>query len=147
MDIPHTYQIFRELRRDEEHLLWQRITALLLLNSIMLVAFFTSPNGYEALQNVIAGVAIALCLSLGFLLKLGASTLLEWKEGLREIEKEPEFDYLKGKEMRPQTDIGDGITKWEKWRDWKVKLPQYYSLGFSILFIVIWAFCLAGVPN
>ncbi|GAH18002.1 unnamed protein product, partial [marine sediment metagenome] len=101
------------------------------------------PNGYEALQNAIASIAIVLCLSLGFLLTLGASTLLKWKDGLREIEKEPEFAYLKGKKMRPQTDIGDGITKWGKWRDWR----QYYSLVFPILFIVIWTFCLAVVPN
>ena len=149
MDIFHTYQIFRELRRDEESLLWQRMAALLVLNSIMLVAFFMSYSGqgYETLQHVIAWVAIVLCLIFGFLLGLGAGTLLEWKENLREIEEEPEFDYLREKKKRPQTDIGDKITKWEKWRDRKVKVPQYYSLSIPILFIIIWGFCLSTLAT
>jgi len=125
------------------------MAALLVLNSIMLVAFFMSYSGqgYETLQHVIAWVAIVLCLIFGFLLGLGAGTLLEWKENLREIEEEPEFDYLREKKKRPQTDIGDKITKWEKWRDRKVKVPQYYSLSIPILFIIIWGFCLSTLAT
>jgi len=149
MDVVRAYEILREHNAGEGRLLWERVAALLVSNSLLLVAFFMSvPHSeFKVLHLALPIIAIVLCVGFAYLLWVGARAMLRWNESLRRIEQEPGLGYIYQKRMRPLTDIVDRVTLPTKLPQQVKNLMRFYSLVFPAVFIAVWAFCLVGVLN
>ena len=101
------YEILKEHLTNQDNAIRHKVLGLFIGNSVLLVAFFMSmsTNDFDVFRYVLAGIAVFLCL--GLAASLYFDIRAKWKciKGLDEIEKTPDFDYLKEIQSRPSTDI------------------------------------------
>jgi hypothetical protein len=141
MDSLQAYHILMERIRDEDRLILERITILLVGNSILAVAFFeAAKTGYFYwIRYALPIVGIILSLALAVVLGVSAAAAIKWYDALCKVEEEPEFAYMKDRKIRPFTDIG-GMRP-ERKQIWKVGYQM--SPLFSLPIIIIWSLCMA----
>jgi len=144
MEPIEAYKILKEHLTSQDHLIRQKVLGLFISNSVLLVAFFMSMGDFAVFRIVLAAIALFLCI--GFTASLVFDIRAKWGsiKGLDEIEKVPDFAYLKALQSRPITDIEHGARGQAKYR-WLVKIGDIFWPMIPILFIVIWALALKGI--
>jgi len=137
------YEILKEQLTSQDSLIRQKVLGLFIANSVLLVAFFmsTSTGNFEVFRLVLVLIAIVLCL--GLVLSLSFDIRAKWRsiDGLKKIEKAPDFTYLKGIQSRPITDIEQGARLQVKYR-WMVKIPDFFWPLLPALFLCVWVLAL-----
>ena len=137
------YEILKEHLTSQDNLIRQKVLGLFIANSVLLVAFFMSisTGNFEVFRLVLASIALVLCS--GLAVSLFFDIRAKWRSinGLKEIEKTPDFAYLKGIESRPITDIEQGARLQVKYR-WMLKIPDFFWPLLPAFFLVAWALAL-----
>jgi len=137
------YEILKEHLTSQDTLIRQKVLALFIANSVLLVAFFMSllTDNFAVFRLVLALIALVICL--GLAVSLSFDIRAKWRSinGLEEIEKAPDFAYLKGIESRPITDIEQGARLQVKYR-WMLKIPDFFWPLLPAFFLVAWALAL-----
>lgn len=143
MEPIQAYQILKEHLITQDNLIRQKVLGLLIGNSVLLAAFFmsTSSGDLHVFRRVIAVVALVLCL--GFTASLVFDIRGKWRSirGLGEIEKAPDFAYLKGIQGRPITDVEHGARGQLKYRC-LIQAGDFFWPLLPVLFAVIWIWAL-----
>jgi len=149
MEPVEAYKILKEHLTNQDHLIRQKVLGLFISNSVLLVAFFMSMSQDNSRDSFVVfrlvAAAIALFLCIGFTASLFFDIRAKWRtiKGLDEIEKEPDFAYLKKRGSRPITDIEHGARGQVKWR-WLVKIGDFFWPLLPVSFIVAWIFTIMG---
>jgi hypothetical protein len=140
MDTFRAYGVLAECERHESRLALERVSLLLVCNSILAVAFFTAvPTVYFSwLRVALPIIGIVVCIGFGITLWVGAKAAIGWLSALCKVEEEPEFAYMKERKIRPWTDI-IGMMPQRK-HIWK--LGYRASPFFGLPIIALWTLCL-----
>lgn len=144
MDPVHSYDVLLSFFESGEHVFGVRLSALLISNSVLLMAFFMAEGTayFELARIFLPVIGIAICIGIVIALIAGAKQMVGMLEALCKIEQEQHFTYMKDKAIRPLTDIG-GVSMTRKKHPWKI--GWYASPGFGLPFIIIWGLCLASL--
>ena len=136
MDTLHAYDILRQRQVNEDRVVAERLLVGCLVNSILMVAFFTAvPTDYFCwVRFVLPVFGVIFSLGLGFVLWVSSKAMIGWYDALCKLEQKAEFAYMKDQKIRPFTDIA-GLTV-EGRHTWK--LGFYLSPFFSLPFIGLW---------
>lgn len=136
MDALQAYQILFECVRDESRLLLERLSLFIVTNSVLMLAFFMAvPTVYFWWIHYALPI-VGITLSIGFIavLHAGANLAIKTYDALSELEEEPEFAYMKNRQIRLYADIG-GISP-KRRHIWK---SGYRLSPFFCLFVIaIW---------
>lgn len=107
MDAIKAHEILRQQLSHYSGLVWQRIPAFIITNSVLVVGFLMSfeQKGLEVLKIGLPVIGVIMSLAFAFILREGARHQNLCMKGLRLIESEPEFNYMKEKKLRVYTDM------------------------------------------
>lgn len=165
MDVLRAYDVLREHERIGGQMLHGRLSQLLTVNSILLVAFFMAARTpyFPSMRLVLPIIGIIISGIFIGVLCITARDIIATHNALMKEEEKPEFGYMKEEGIRPFTDIirdkmipkllGKRVPKLLGKRVSKLlgkRVPYKYLWGlhfygttiFGVLFIIIWAFCL-----
>ena len=144
MDTREAYDILLRLEINESKVLLQRLSVCSIVNSILLVAFFMAKQAdYITVVRVpLAVIGIIFSAGFFFLLLVSAKSRLRRFEALCKLEKEPHFDYMVKKALRPFTDIAGILFK----RGHIAYVSgNYLSTLFPLMFFAIWIIILIKI--
>lgn len=144
MDGLQAYNILIECVRSENRILAERLSLLIIANSVLMLAFFMAVQTIYFCWMRYALPIVGIMLSIGFAVALwvGANAAIKGHDALCKLEEEPELAYMKDRQIRPCTDIGGMIPK--RMHIWK--LGYRISPFFCLPVIVIWLWCICMAP-
>lgn len=149
MDVLHAYNVLTEHERNAGYMLNGRLSQLLMVNSILLVAFFMAARTpyFPSMRLVLPIMGIIISVAFIGVLYVTGRAIIVTHNALMKEEEKPEFGYMKDEGIRYFTDIlRDKMIPWKLGK----KVPYKYLWGlhfhgttiFGVLFIIIWALCL-----
>lgn len=122
--------------KENNKLISDRIMQVSIVNSVLLVAFFSaSATAYfEFMKFALPAIGIAYSGSFIFALRAGASQVVRLYDLLCRLEQEPEFEDLRKRRARPFSDIAD----LHPGRAHMWKLGTRLAQVFPLIFVAIW---------
>ena len=141
MNAIQAHEILRAKLDHESRLVWQRIPALIITNSVLLVGEIMSLS-YEYLGVIHVGLPlIGIIMSLAFaaILWEGARQQNKAYRGLYLIEQEPEFKYMLERKITTSYDmIGEK-------RELTFRLGSYFAVFPAITTAALWILVLVSI--
>ncbi|MFC2059808.1 hypothetical protein ACFLTZ_01780 [Chloroflexota bacterium] len=140
MDALHAYDILRQHQINEDRVIAERFSLGLLVNSILMLAFFTAePTSYfNWIRFTLPIFGIIFSLALVGIIWGSSKAMIGWYDALCKLEQKADFDYMKNEKVRPFTDIA-GMTVGDR-HTWKLGL--YIFPFFPLLLLFLWIFLL-----
>lgn len=142
MRIIEAYEILTRRQINEDRLVAERLTVGCLVNSILLVAFFTATQTtlFSSMRIILPLSGLVFSFALVALMCISSFAMISYYNALHKLEQESAFTYMKEHGVRPFTDLsGTNFGKTHVW-----KLGFYVAPLFTSPFIVIWIFLLFG---
>jgi hypothetical protein len=141
MDSLQAFNILEGRARLESRILLERLSLLVVANSVLMMAFFLAvPTIYfRWMRYALPTLGIMLCVAFGVLLWAGANAAVKLYDALCRIEEDPDFAYMKNRQIRPHTDLA-GIKAGCK-HMWK--FGHRMSPFFGVPVMAVWIICMA----
>ena len=136
MRVLEAYEILTKRQINEDRLVAERLTVGCLVNSILLVAFFTATEStiFSVIKIVLPLSGLVFSFALVALMCISSFAVISYYNALYKLEQESEFTYMKDHGIRPFSDLSAmNLGKTHIW-----KLGFYVAPLFPSPFIVIW---------
>ena len=142
MRIFEFYKLLSERQMNEDRVVAERVTVGCLVNSILIVAFFSATETafFNFMRFVLPISGLLFSFGLIVILCIGSHAMISYYNALHKLEKKSDFNYMKEQGLRPFTDLsGMSLSRRHIW-----KLGFYVAPLFISPFIVIWFFLIFG---
>ena len=161
MNTLKAYDILMQRLIEESRLMTERTSLFLVACSFLFVAFVSTE--IKEVRIAVGSFGVVLSIAFYFLNQAAVNAIHFWLEAQRQLEEDPEFDYMRCRDILPFRDgakcaggqkepsMWEG--KWQladisKWRFWRKVPGPTIGLIFRLvppLFLALWVFAIVSI--